>query len=245
MTSDAEEDVVRVLIADDDVPTRVGLHTILSTAGGISVVGEATTGSEACELAASLQPDVILMDVRMPDIDGIEATHRIIQASSSSSPPRRPPSVLVLTTFDLDDYAYAAMYAGASGFLLKRTPAEDLIDAVRAAAEESALPTPGPTVGLIRRLAARADPSSVPTGGGQVVRAPAASSSIESLTAREQDVLQLIARGYSNAEIAAELVVSMETVRTHVKHIYAKCGLAGRAHAVIVAYESGLVSPAE
>ena len=229
---------VRVLIADDDVPTRVGLHTILSTAGGIEVVGEATTGLEAVDLAASLQPDVILMDVRMPDIDGIEATHRIVRSSEN------PPSVLVLTTFDLDDYAYAAMYAGASGFLLKRTPAEDLIDAVRAAAEEASLPTPGPTVGLIRTLASRRDAPS--TNGDRVPRAAGPSSSpIDSLTAREQDVLELIARGFSNGEIAEELVVSMETVRTHVKHIYAKCGLSGRAHAVIVAYESGLVSPAE
>ena len=230
---------VRVLIVDDDVPTRVGLHTILSTAGGIDVVGEAATGLEACDFAASLRPDVVLMDVRLPDIDGIEATHRIIASSD------KPPSVLVLTTFDLDDYAYAAMYAGASGFLLKRTPAEDLIDAVRAAAEESALPTPGPTVRLIRSLANRNGGDGASDDRTRGRSSPTRSSSIEGLTAREQDVLTLIARGYSNAEIAEALVVSQETVRTHVKHIYAKCGLTGRAHAVIVAYESGLVSPAE
>jgi DNA-binding NarL/FixJ family response regulator len=226
---------IRVLIVDDDVPTRIGLRTILSTAGGITVAGEAERGVQACDLAAELRPDVVLMDVRLPDIDGIEATHRIMTTVTPS------PSVLVLTTFDLDDYAYAAMYAGASGFLLKRTPAEDLIDAVRAAAEESALPRPGPTVEMIRSLALgrpRTDDTDRTT-------APDRRAAIEGLTAREEDVLTLIARGFSNAEIAEELVVSQETVRTHVKHIYAKCGLTGRAHAVIVAYESGLVSPAE
>jgi DNA-binding NarL/FixJ family response regulator len=222
---------VRVLIVDDDVPTRIGVRTILSTAEGIEVIAEAERGLQACDLVAELHPDVVLMDVRLPDIDGIEATHRIMTTNDP------PPSVLVLTTFDLDDYAYAAMYAGASGFLLKRTPAEDLIDAVRAAAEQSGLPTPGPTVELIRSMASH-----------RAMDAPRESAArpsvIDALTAREQDVLTLIARGFSNAEIADELVVSQETVRTHVKHIYAKCGLTGRAHAVIVAYESGLVSPA-
>jgi DNA-binding NarL/FixJ family response regulator len=221
---------VRVLICDDDVPTRIGIRTILSSAEGLLVIGEAERGVQACDLVAELKPDVVLMDVRLPDIDGIEATHRIMTTNDP------PPSVLVLTTFDFDDYAYAAMYAGASGFLLKRTPAEDLIDAVRAAAEQGALPTPGATLDLIRARSARLEITAVPDQARPTV--------LDELTAREHEVLRLIARGFSNAEIADELVVSQETVRTHVKHIYAKCGLASRAHAVIVAYESGLVSPA-
>jgi DNA-binding NarL/FixJ family response regulator len=212
---------IRVLIVDDDVPTRVGIATILSSDPGIRVMGEAGDGVEACALAEDLSPDVVVMDVQLPVLDGIEATLRITARPDA-------PRVLVLTTFDLDVYAYRSIRAGASGFLLKRTRAEDLVEAVRTVAEGSALPVPERTTGLIARFTERGSTAAV---------------FIPPLTEREVEVLVLVARGRSNDDIARALGVSLETVRTHVKHIYAKCGARDRAHAVIAAYESGLVAP--
>jgi DNA-binding NarL/FixJ family response regulator len=210
---------IRVLIVDDDVPTRVGLRTILSSDPELDVVGEATGGAQACELAEELAPDIVLMDIQLPDLNGIEATRRIVGSSIDEKP-----RVIMLTTFEVDDYIYASMRAGASGFLLKRTRAEELIEAVRTVAEGSALPAPTATRQLIATYTERGTtPIAVP------------------LTPRESDVLVLIAEGLSNQEIAGELSVSHETVRTHVKHIYAKTGARDRAQAVIAAYESGLV----
>ena len=217
----------RVLIVDDDVPTRVGLMTILSGEPDIEVVGEAANGRDACRLALDLEPDVVLMDVQLPELDGIEAP-RLITAGGGHG--TRTPRVIVLTTFDLDEYAYKSLRVGASGFLLKRTRAEDLIDAVRVVAEGADLPTPATTRRLIANLAAQA------SAHEREWRA------ISGLTDREQEVLLFIARGYSNQEIASELQLSVDTVKTHVKRVYAKLGARDRVHAVIAAYESGLVT---
>jgi DNA-binding NarL/FixJ family response regulator len=213
----------RVLIVDDDVPTRVGIRTILGAEEDIHVAGEAASSQEATELAARLQPDVVLMDIRLPDADGIETTRRIMGAGLES-----PPKVVVLTTFDFDEYAYQSLRAGASAFLLKRTSAEDLVATIRAVASGDTMPNPESTCRRIAAIAARDG-----TRG--------ASRFQERLTSRETDVLALMARGVSNQAIAGELGVSLETVRTHVKHIYTKCGAQDRAQAVIAAYESGLV----
>jgi DNA-binding NarL/FixJ family response regulator len=216
----------RVLIVDDDVPTRVGLVTILSGESDIEVVGEAANGRDACTLAIDLEPDVVLMDVQLPELDGIEAT-RLITANTTRT---KTPRVIVLTTFDLDEYAYKSLRVGASGFLLKRTRAEDLIDAVRVVAEGEELPMPATTRRLIANLSAQQ------SAHEREWRA------IDDLTDREQQVLVFIARGYSNQEIAGELTLSVDTVKTHVKRVYAKLGARDRVHAVIAAYESGLVT---
>jgi DNA-binding NarL/FixJ family response regulator len=216
----------RVLIVDDDVPTRVGLVTILSGEPDIEVVGEAANGRDACTLALDLEPDVVLMDVQLPELDGIEAT-RLITATGARD---KTPRVIVLTTFDLDEYAYKSLRVGASGFLLKRTRAEDLIDAVRVVAEGEELPMPATTRRLIANLSAQE------SAYEREWRA------IGDLTDREQEVLVFIARGFSNQEIAQELTLSVDTVKTHVKRIYAKLGARDRVHAVIAAYESGLIS---
>jgi DNA-binding NarL/FixJ family response regulator len=216
-------DRIRIVIVDDDVPTRVGLRTILSSASDMEVVGEATTEPESLVVTARTRPDVVLMDIKLLSGDGFEATRRITTAAGAD-----PPRVLVLTTFDYDEYAFKAMRAGASGFLLKRTPAEDLIASVRSVADGNELPSPTPTSRLIDRMAS-------PSGHGR----PTVFT--EALTAREAELLQLIVQGFSNSEIADELTVSLDTVKTHLKHIYAKCGAQDRAHAVIAAYESGLV----
>jgi DNA-binding NarL/FixJ family response regulator len=216
----------RVLIVDDDVPTRVGLVTILSGEADIEVVGEAANGRDACTLALNLEPDVVLMDVQLPDLDGIEATRLITAGGARAKVPR----VIVLTTFDLDEYAYKSLRVGASGFLLKRTRAEDLIDAVRVVAEGEELPMPATTRRLIANMSAQE------TAHDREWRA------IDDLTDREQEVLMFIARGFSNQEIALELTLSVDTVKTHVKRVYAKLGARDRVHAVIAAYESGLVT---
>jgi DNA-binding NarL/FixJ family response regulator len=215
----------RVLIVDDDVPTRVGLRAILRAEGDMEVVGEATGGREAIALSAARRPDVVLMDVHLPDLDGIEATARIVSAEP------RAPRVIILTTFDVSEYVYRAIQSGASGFLLKRTRAEELVDAIRAVASGEALPMPALTSGLIGRYAA----ASAPPPGGTALA--------DELTERELEVLALVARGLSNREIATTLSVSLETVKSHVKRTYAKIGVRDRAQAVIRAYEAGLVVP--
>jgi DNA-binding NarL/FixJ family response regulator len=216
--------VIRVLIADDQALVRGGFQAILAGHEDIDVVGEAEDGVAAVELVERLQPDVVLMDIRMPGIDGIEATRRIAARSS-------PTRVLVLTTFDVDDYVYEAMKAGASGFLLKTAPPRQLADAVRTIAAGDALLAPAITRRLVEQFVRRPPPGArVPPG-------------LEELTDRELDVLRLLARAQSNAEIAAELVVSEATVKSHVNRILGKLGLRDRAQAIVLAYESGLVEP--
>lgn len=215
---------IRVLLADDQRLVRSGFRLILRADREIDVVGEAGDGLEAVEQAAALQPDVILMDVRMPLLDGIEATRRILAADE----PR--PRILVLTTFDLDEIVFAALRAGASGFLLKDAPEDQLSAAIRIVADGGALFSPGITTRLIERFAASEDPQAPPE--------------LDELTARELEVLLFLARGLTNAEIAAELFLSDHTVKTHVARVLQKLDLRDRTQAVIVAYESGLVRPA-
>ena len=213
-----------MLVADDQELVRAGFCVILEAAG-FAVVGEAADGAAAVELAASERPDVVLMDVRMPVMDGLEATRRIAASGSDA------PKVVILTTFDLDDYVYEALRAGASGFLLKDAPRADLVAAIRVAAAGDALLAPSVTRRLIEAFAAR--PAAV---------APSPSR-LASLTPRERDILTLVARGRSNAEIASDLVVSEATVKTHVGHLLAKLGLRDRVQAVILAYETGAITP--
>jgi len=216
--------VIRVLIADDQALVRGGFHSILAGQDDIEVVGEAEDGNAAVELTERLRPDVVLMDIRMPGIDGIEATRRIAARGLVTR-------VLVLTTFDVDDYVYEAMKAGASGFLLKTAPPRQLSDAVRTVAAGDALLAPSITRRLVEQFVRRPPPgASVPPG-------------LEELTERELEVLKLLARAMSNAEIAAELVVSEATVKSHVNRILSKLSLRDRTQAVVLAYEVGLVEP--
>jgi DNA-binding NarL/FixJ family response regulator len=215
-------DGVRVVIADDQRLVRTGFRVILG-ADGIDVVGEAADGVEAVELAVSLLPDVVLMDVRMPKLDGLQAT-RLVMARTSCR-------VLILTTFDSDEYVYEALRSGASGFLLKDAPAEQLLAAVRCVAAGDALIDPSVTRRLIGRFTRSLQPA---------VGVP---DQLKQLTARELDVLRLLAAGLSNQEIAAELVVEDSTVKTHVGRVLTKLGLRDRVQAVVLAYESGFVVP--
>jgi DNA-binding NarL/FixJ family response regulator len=212
---------IRVLLADDQQLVRGGFRMILRAEADIEVVGEAADGAEAVALAHELDPDVVLMDVRMPMMDGIEATRRIISGSEDA------PRVLVLTTFDLDEYVYEALRAGASGFLLKDSPEEQLVSGIRIVSDGGSLFAPAVTRRLIERFA-----------GGAPQEPPAA---LAALTPRELEVLRLLARGLSNAEIAAELVLSEHTAKTHVAHILHKLDLRDRVQAVVLAYESGIV----
>jgi DNA-binding NarL/FixJ family response regulator len=226
---------IRVLVVDDQELVRSGFCVILDAADGITVVGEAANGEAALSQVAAHEPDVVLMDIRMPGMDGLEATRLITSgapaARSAGSGPATPPKVVMLTTFDLDDYVYEALRAGASGFLLKDSPRHDLIAAVRAAAAGDALLAPSVTRRLIEAFARR-PPETSPSP-----------SQLASLTARERDVLLLLARGRSNAEIAQVLFVSEATVKTHVGNLLAKLGLRDRVQAVILAYETGIVVP--
>jgi DNA-binding NarL/FixJ family response regulator len=218
-------DPIRVVIADDQTLVRAGFRAILKDQPGITVVGEAVDGRDAMDLARKRRPDVVLMDIQMPDIDGIEATRHILAEAGEP-----PIAVLMLTTFDLNEYVYEALRAGASGFLLKDVLPEDLIAAVRVVAAGDGLIAPTITKRLIEQFARTAPPSTPPPG-------------LEELTPRELEVLTLIARGLSNGEIAAELVLSEATVKTHVKRVLSKLDLRDRVQAVVLAYEAGLVTP--
>jgi DNA-binding NarL/FixJ family response regulator len=215
---------IRVVIADDQELVRTGFRVILDSEPDIEVVGEAGDGREAIEVTRSHRPDVVLMDVRMPHLDGLEATRRIVADAEEG------PRVLILTTFDLDEYVYEALRSGASGFLLKDGPAQQLISAVRVVARGDALLAPRITRRLIAEFARSPSPTARPEQLG-------------ALTGREVEVLKLVARGLTNAEIARELYVAETTVRTHLGHILTKQGLRDRVQAVVLAYETGLVRP--
>jgi DNA-binding NarL/FixJ family response regulator len=217
---------IRVLIADDQTLVRAGFRVILEGQSDIKVVAEAGDGQEAVELAVRHRPDVVLMDIRMPRLDGLGATRQLL-----SGPAAGCSRVLVLTTFDLDDYVYEALRAGASGFLLKDVRREDLVNAVRVVAAGDALLAPSVTRRLIAEFANRPAANAPPPGR------------LSTLTAREREALELLARGLSNAEMAEQLFVSEHTVKTHVSNVLAKLGLRDRVQAVICAYESGLVRP--
>jgi DNA-binding NarL/FixJ family response regulator len=216
--------VIRVLIADDQALLRGGFRMILESQKDIEVVGEAGDGREALEQARALQPDVVLMDIRMPELDGLEATRQLVSADGA-------PRVLILTTFDLDEYVYEAMKAGASGFLLKEVRPEQLAEAVRVVAAGETLVAPAITRRLVEEFVRRRPP-----GSGAPVE-------VSELTERELEVFKLVARGLSNSEIAATLFLSEATVKTHITHVLAKLRLRDRVQAVVLAYESGLVLP--
>jgi DNA-binding NarL/FixJ family response regulator len=217
---------IRVVVADDQGMVRSGFSTLLNAQPDIEVIGEAVNGQDAIARAAELRPDVILMDVRMPVLDGLAATRQIMATDD-------PPRILILTTFDLDDYVYEALRAGASGFLLKDASAGELAEAVRVVAAGDGLLAPGVTRRLIAEFARMGGP-----------RAPARKN-LKDLTDRETEVLALVARGMANGEIASYLVVAEQTVKTHVSRVLTKLGLRDRAQAVVFAYESGLVRPGD
>jgi DNA-binding NarL/FixJ family response regulator len=218
--------MIRVLIADDQALVSAGFGVLIDTADDLEVVGTAANGAEAVELAASTAPDVILMDIRMPVMDGLEATGRILAA-----PAERRPRVLMLTTFDLDEYVFGALKAGASGFLLKDTPPADLLAGIRTVAGGDALLSPSITRHLIEEYVSRPQPGR------------AAPPALDALTDREVEVLELVARGLSNGEIARRLYVSPATAKTHVARLLMKLDARDRAQLIIVAYETGLVTP--
>ncbi len=216
--------MITTFIADDQAMVRQGFGALLSAQPDISVVGDAANGRDAVRLVQSLAPDVVLMDVRMPELNGLDAAREILARDTSTK-------VLMLTTFDIDDYVYAALRAGASGFLLKDAPADELVRAVRLVAAGDALLAPSITRRMIAELVSRH------------VAPRRSADELARLTPRETEVLELLARGMSNSEIAAGLFVSEETVKTHVGKVFSKLGLRDRAQAVVVAYETGLVSP--
>jgi DNA-binding NarL/FixJ family response regulator len=214
---------VRILIADDQALVRAGFRRLLESEPGIEVVGEAGDGLQALELARRRTPDVVLMDIRMPTLDGLEATRRLLGAGGAAR-------VVILTTFDLDEYVFEAIRAGASGFLLKDSPPEQLIAAIHVVAAGEALLAPSITRRLIEQFARHPAPR-------------AAAEALAELTPRELDVLKRLARGLSNSEIAAELVLGEATIKTHVAHVLMKLDLRDRVQAVVLAYETGLVQP--
>jgi DNA-binding NarL/FixJ family response regulator len=215
--------MLSVLLADDDELTRTGLRLIIESDPDLTVVGEAGDGQEAIHLARALHPDVVVMDIRMPAVDGLEATRRIIEGSHDG------PRVLILTTFELDEYVFGALRAGASGFLLKRTSPEVLIEGIKVVAAGDGLLAPSVTRRLIQEFARQPSPPALPA-------AP-----LGTLTEREREVLALVGAGLSNGELAARLYISEATVKTHVKRILMKLGLRDRIQAVVLAYEAGLV----
>lgn len=216
---------IRVLLADDQAMVRAGFRLILESEPGIEVVGEAEDGVKAVAAARALRPDLVLMDVQMPTLDGIAATRQLLAA-----PGDLPTRVLILTTFERDEYIFAALRAGASGFLLKNASPEDLIEAVRVVAAGNALLAPSVTRRIIAEFARMPNP-------------PLQSEDLERLTEREMEILRLLARGLTNAELAARLFVGEATVKTHVSHVLGKLELRDRVQAVVFAYESGLVQP--
>jgi DNA-binding NarL/FixJ family response regulator len=215
--------MIRVVVADDQPLVRSGFRMILDERDDLELVGEAQNGDEAVALARELDPDVILMDVRMPGLDGVEATRRLVDANTRAR-------ILILTTFDLDEYVYAAIRAGASGFLLKDVQPADLVDAIRVVAAGNSLFGPAATERLVARFGQQRDPS-VPT------------RSLEELTEREREIQRLLATGLSNAELATTLHLSETTVKTHVSAVLRKLGVRDRVQAVIAAYDAGLVTP--
>ena len=217
---------IGVILADDERLVRAGFRMILGAEPDITIVAEASDGREAVAAARETGADVVLMDIRMPNMDGLEATRQILRSSDD------PPRVIVLTTFDLDEYVYDALRAGASGFLLKDAPEEQLVAAIRVTAEGGSMFAPSVTRRLIERFAT-------------VAPVPRRASELDQLTPREAEVLRLIARGLSNGEIAATLVVTEHTAKTHVAHILEKLGLRDRVQAVVLAYESGFVRPGD
>jgi DNA-binding NarL/FixJ family response regulator len=220
--------VIRVLIVDDQSLVRAGFRMILEAESDIEVVGEAADGADALTAVRESRPDVVLMDVRMPNVDGLEATRRLLDGKAEG------PRVLILTTFDLDEYVYEALRVGASGFLLKDTPPEQLVDAIHVVASGDALLSPTITRRVIEQFV-RHPPDTV--------RKP--SPALQELTARELEILRYIARGLSNAEIAKAAVVSETTVKTHVAHVLMKLRLRDRVQAVVFAYENGVVAPGD
>ena len=218
---------IGILIADDQALVRAGFRMILEAEQDLRVLAEAKDGDEAVEAARRVRPDIVLMDIRMPKLDGLEATRRIMAATD------RPPRVLMLTTFDLDEYVFDALHAGASGFLLKDVPPEQLVAGIRVVAEGDSLLSPTVTRRLIESFV-RDHP-----------RASKRPAQLEELTPREAEILGLVARGLSNAEIAEQLVVSGTTVKTHVARVLSKLGLRDRVQAVVLAYETGVVSPGQ
>ena len=215
---------VRVLLADDQALVRAGFRMILDAEEGIEVVGEAEDGVEAVRAARELRPDVVLMDIRMPNLDGLEATRQVMAERAGEV------RVLILTTFDLNEYVYEALRSGASGFLLKDAPAEQLVAGIHVVADGEALLAPSITRRLIEEYARGGPPAAPPPG-------------LDELTPRELDVFKQVARGLSNAEIAGELIVSEATVKTHVARMLMKIGLRDRVQAVVLAYEAGIVTP--
>jgi DNA-binding NarL/FixJ family response regulator len=221
--------MIRILLVDDQALVRAGFRMILDAEPEMEVVGEASDGREAVDQVRSLRPDVVLMDIRMPELDGLEAARRILSTNGQEAP-----KILMLTTFDLDEYVYEALRAGASGFLLKDTPPEQLVSAIHVVAQGEALLSPSVT----RRVISEFVKGTGPKPQAQFPR-------LEDLTAREREVMRAIARGLSNAEIAKELFVSETTVKTHVARILMKLGLRDRVQAVVLAYEAGVVQPGD
>ena len=217
--------MIRVVVADDQALVRGGFRVLVDSAEDLSVVGEAADGAEAVALVEQTQPDVVLMDIRMPTMDGLEATRRIAASPAATR-------VLVLTTFDLDEYVFAALKAGASGFLLKDTPPHDLLAGIRTIAQGDALLSPSITRQLIREYVNRPDSPALPP------------SQLEGLTDRELEVLTLVAKGWSNGEVAERLFITPATTKSHVSRLLMKLGARDRAQLIVMAYEVGLVSPA-